>query len=155
MMESANFSEPAPCEERLLDKAESVFRQIYPYPAWYDDGRPSWRVFYPSDRDNGQISVSREAILTAWGAYRQWTASGRATAGTLAVSVTTIDDMGSRAVDDFECGPDMPLGHAYIDVWSFSKNDRKIRAMALLAASKAVFPLTPPLTDGDDQAIDK
>jgi hypothetical protein len=89
-------TQPSPL--RLSNAAELLFRQVHPTQA-PPEGM-SKEAFIPNPDDAGRMSTHREAIGAAE-AFRRYTEEeGRVSAGTWAVTVGEVDDVGAHALDD-------------------------------------------------------
>jgi hypothetical protein len=120
------------------DASESLFRQVTE-PNW--DGQrqaPSSLAFGPRTADRGKVSLSRASIVSAQEA-RDWHTSNakKPSLGVWHVSVSDVDDHGSRAVDDsaISPGPEEPPkapGHCYADYRHLSKQEERTMRSALL-----------------------
>jgi hypothetical protein len=118
-------------ETVLEDKAESLWRQVH--PKFFQDGEVSSLAFRPFPRDNGMLSVRREAF-GADRSYHDHVRLGLDSAGTWTVSVGEVLEVGARAVDDSAL-PDRPEAHAYVDYRHLSRRQTEAAAKRLRAAA--------------------
>lgn len=123
-------------EVELTEDGEHLWRQVA--PAYLEqDGTLSSLVFRPMSKDNRMLSVFRESIITAKQAHDNRVESGRASLGTLAVSVGQVrDEAELRAVDNSAAGEDMPAGHGYIDFRPLTKQQTNSAAEVLLSSGE-------------------
>ncbi len=128
-------------EERLVPASENVHRQIVPGDPWFYNGRPTLKVFDRSSNDAGRLSVSRGAVLTAYGSFLQRVCEiKKGSAGTLSLEVAAVESFGSRVVDDYSCASGgVHLGHAFIDFRGLDRTQRKALAQNLLTSSTVTF----------------
>ena len=129
-------------QEELVPKREVVYRQILPKGEWFYNGKPTLKIFDRSSDDNGELSVCRGVVLTAYGAYVQRICEAKKpSVGSLEIPVESVENFGSRVVDNYSCGnAGYPLGHAYIDYRAAStRPERRLLSQNLLDNSKIAF----------------
>ena len=116
------------CEELLTDPAELYLRQVTAAhsdgdvvyaPAFKPHVRPKGRQESTEERaERHKLSGARCSKLTPQGAYAERQRI-RPSAGTWGVSVTEVEAVYSRLVDDSGCphpeGGTWPTGHTYLD----------------------------------------
>lgn len=100
-----------PDASRLAVGAELLFRQVHPKQA-PPEGM-SKEAFIPNPADAGRVSTHREAIGPGEAYRRHTEEEGRESAGTWAVTVSEVDGVGARALDD--AAVMMKPDHASID----------------------------------------
>lgn len=109
-------------ETLIADQSEILRRQIH--PDFLKDGLISRQAF---DTRNKQVSVTRDAIVTAEQAYFDYP---NQTIGSCVVTVADVVNCGLRTVDDSGV-EGVPEGHAYIDMRGCSNRKARDMAMAL------------------------
>lgn len=122
--------------ERVLTSSDDrLWRQVN--PEFYADGVVGAGAFVGVSDDRSRVSTSWEKEQTAEGAYHFHTAMlNLQSVGTWSVCVGTVVGANARAVHDAdsECAPTpCPPGHAYIDLRTLSRNQRR-EARAIFAA---------------------
>lgn len=126
-------------ENRLQDPDELLHRQVH--PTFLRDGRVSSQAFTPTPKDEGGLSVSRGARVTAEEAYRRHTEKkGLRSAGVWSVSVGECGQNELGAYDDPKPEDD---AHALVDFRGLSKGkvEQKAKVLAEMARRRGrMFP---------------
>ena len=122
-------------EEELRDENEMLRRQIHPNHL-ASDGQACSLVFTPNMSEEWTVSTFRHLHVDEAEARRLHEEDGNETIGHCSVSIEEVQRCGLRAVDD-SGDPDVPNGHAYIDMQHLpSKNAVKRAARSLQIASR-------------------
>ncbi|MFF0409804.1 hypothetical protein ACFYUY_05130 [Kitasatospora sp. NPDC004745] len=127
------FGELRDNEVQVPASKELLWRQIH--PAFLDGGQVSSQAFAPSDKDDGELSVNRQSIVSATEAFQHFTEVQRfQSAAVYAVSVEEVAAKGLRTVDDSTSDPENAPspGHAYIDFKAVAANKRRKKIGGLL-----------------------
>jgi hypothetical protein len=120
-------------EQQLEDQQEILWRQIH--PGFLHDGEVSSQAFRPTPKDDGKVSMRRQAF-GAGRAYVDHQRLGFRTAGTWGVSVGEVMHTQARAVDDASA-PGRPEAHAYIDYRHLNRRQTEATAKLLKVAAIA------------------
>ncbi|WP_194293419.1 hypothetical protein [Actinomadura macrotermitis] len=148
-MSSPNESEELrPGEELIGEVDEFLYRQVH--PQFVQDGRVTSQAFRPTEKDAGELSISRGSQVSAEEAFIFHTARLQLdSAGSWIVSVDEVGKIGLRAVDDQHAPtrPDpCPPGHGYIDFRSLQTQNALKKAASKLRDAAEVrgraFPRT-------------
>jgi hypothetical protein len=122
-----------------MDSEELLYRQVL--PAWVQDGRPSGQAFTPTKKDKYKLSVDRESLITAEGAFFLHT-DGRnlRSAGTWAITVAqcaqkTLGCFSDPLASPPELVPDP--AHCLVDFEPLSKSRRAMAGSFLATAAHA------------------
>lgn len=115
-----------PADRTLLtDRDEVQFRQVHPH---FFDGEPTAGAFRPGSNDDGELSVAREALTTAVGAYERHTNRGRQSMGTWGV---TVGEAKAAALDTFADPQPDDEAHSFIDFDGLGKGPVKAKSKLL------------------------
>ena len=124
-----------PHEAEIHEPSELLRRQINPNHLKPDQTLCSL-VFRPSRGKPAKISTFRHSLVTAEEAREKHEEAGNRTIGHCSVSVEQVQQAGLRTVDDSAI-PDVPYGHAYIDMQHLdTKGDQKRAADKLVIAAR-------------------
>ena len=120
-----------------IDSEELLYRQVL--PAWVQDGRPSGQAFTATKKDEYQLSVDRESLITAEGAFLLHT-EGRnlRSAGSWAVTVAECAQLTLKCFSDPLSSPPEPVAdpaHCRVDFAPLSNSKRKIAGSFLAKAA--------------------
>lgn len=110
----------------IEDDDELLHRQVH--PTFMHDGEPSSQAFRPTPKDEGHLSVSRDAIEDAEAAYRRFTEQkGLASAGvwSLKAEEARAQNLSITPAPIEEPEALVDPAHALIDFTPHSKNKRK------------------------------
>lgn len=125
---------------RLADAAELLHRQVH--PSFLRDGRVSSQAFSPTPKDEGGLSVSRGALVSAEEAYQRHTAGRELkSAGVWSVTVEECGEVGLWAYADAEPEDD---AHALVDFRGLSKGQTEQKAKRLAELARRRGRLHPP-----------
>lgn len=114
----------------LTTPEELLFRQVH--PTAFHGATLTSSAFTPGSHDDGLLSVHRER-LGAEAAYALWASRGGRSAGTYAITVSEINGIGLKVIDD--ATPTDP-DHASIDFTAHTRGEkrqlgRKLRDLAV------------------------
>lgn len=131
----------------LIDDAELMFRQVH--PKHIENGLPTSQSFRPTEKDEGQLSVDREALTSAMASYNLFVTNGFLSSGVYGVTV------GECRKENLPCLSD-PLtateahsanpAHAVINFNNHSTKHWKIKSKRLKQNAVARGQLHPPLS---------
>lgn len=79
------------------------------------EGQPTALMFRVTNTDKGKLSTSRGSRVSPDQVISQHEALNKTVVGVGRLSVSDVETVGLRAVDDSETNPNLPEGHAYID----------------------------------------
>lgn len=120
-------------ESVLSASAELLTRQVH--PSQMAEGRPSARLFTPTDKDNGHLSADRESLLSPRDAYERYLQRKQLTeaGGTWGVSIQEFSSLALASYAD-----PIPDNSAHVLVDFTSAGDtKKQQTLGKLAYAKA------------------
>lgn len=134
----------------LEELSEVLLRHIH--PDFFDKGSPSSNRFYPSKRDQNQLSVDRTSVHSAATSHALYIADGKKSAAVFGLSVGEFqvegipckeDPVAAKAATTTEPAQQENQAHALADYSQFDEKAQKVIAMRLrqLAVKRGVmFP---------------
>ncbi|MRG96228.1 hypothetical protein [Polyangium spumosum] len=126
-------------DRRLADPDELLHRQVH--PTFLRDGRVTSQAFGPTPKDEGGLSVSRDARASAEEAYRRHTEQKQLkSAGVWSVTVGECNGIELNAYEDAKPEDD---AHALVDFRGLSKGmvEKKAKQLAEIARQRGrTFP---------------
>ncbi len=82
----------------LTSQSELLYRQVH--PSFVRAGRVSSQAFRPNKQDDGRLSVSRSALVTAKTAFERFVARGLHSAGAWGITVGEVIAVGLQSSSD-------------------------------------------------------
>ena len=118
------------CETVIGGGPELQWRQVH--PTFLKRGIVSQEAFVGTPDDRDLVSTVRSSRRTASDAHAHYTEElGLASAGTWAVTVSEVEGVACRAVDDAACDDVAVPGHSYIDLRGLAKAAKKAARLEL------------------------
>lgn len=135
-------------EKQVPVSGELYLRQCS--PAFIEhDGIPSIKMFENSSKDEGKLSGARSDKVSAQDAFEERRDQGGLTAGTWGVTISEVENFGSRVVDDSAELEDPPTGHSYVDYRHLSSKPSRRAVRSRLHEAAVVRGIQWPLPDDD------